>query len=115
MYREREMQLFLEEELIESMNNELESPGNNLGYGDMLLRITAQKKILREGNSEYRLQKHVSPTSNICERLFSQAKLLMSATRKNMNPDSLNKLLFIKANRNPWPYPSIIQKILNKR
>ena len=55
MYREREMQLFLEEELIESMNNELESPGNNLGYGDMLLRITAQRKILREGNSEYRL------------------------------------------------------------
>ena len=59
--------------------------------------------------------KHVSPTSNICERLFSRAKLIMSATRKNMNPDSLNMLLFLRANRHLWPNPSIIQKILNDR
>ena len=58
---------------------------------------------------------HVSPTSNICERLFREAKLIMSATRKNMNPDSLNMLLFLKANRRPWPKPSMIQKILNDR
>ena len=56
---------------------------------------------------------HVSPTSNICERLFREAKLIMSATRKNMNPDSLNMLLFLKANRRLWPKPSMIQKILN--
>ena len=33
----------------------------------------------------------------------------MSATRKNMNADSLNMLLFLKANKH------IIQKILNER
>ena len=59
--------------------------------------------------------KHVSPTSNICERLFSRAKLIMSATRRNMNPDSLNMLLFLRANRHVWPNPSIIQKILHDR
>ena len=59
--------------------------------------------------------KHVSPTSNICERLFSRAKLIMSATRKNMNPDTLNMLLFLRANRHLWTNPSIIQKILNDR
>ena len=32
-----------------------------------------------------------------------------------MNPDSLNMLLFLKANRKLWFNPSIIQRILNKR
>ena len=96
-------------------NNEPESPGNDLGYADQLLRNTAQRKILREGNSEYRPLEHVSPTSNICERLFCRAKLLISATRKKMNPDSLNMLLFLKANRKLWLNSTIIQKILNER
>ena len=95
--------------------NEPGSPANDLGYADQILRGSAQKKRSREDESEYRSVKHVSPTSNICERLFSQAKLIMSATRKNMSPDSLNMLLFLKANRHLWPKPSIIQKILNDR
>ena len=32
-----------------------------------------------------------------------------------MNPDSLNMLLFLKANRKLWSNPSIIQRILNER
>ena len=59
--------------------------------------------------------KHVSPTSNIWARFFRRAKLIISATRKNMNPSSLNMLLFLKANRHLWPKPSTIQKILNER
>ena len=83
---------------------------------DMLTNyLETPKKRLREDNSEYRPLKHVSPTSNICERLFSRAKLLMSATRKKMNPDSLNMLLFLKANRKLWLNSTIIQNILNER
>ena len=32
-----------------------------------------------------------------------------------MNPDSLNMLLFLKANRKLWLNSTIIQKILNER
>ena len=39
----------------------------------------------------------------------------MTATRKKMNPDSLNMLLFLKANRKLWLNSTIIQKILNER
>jgi hypothetical protein len=37
----------------------------------------------------------------------------MSALRKKMHPDSLNTLLFLKANRHLWSNASIIHKILN--
>ena len=95
--------------------NEPDCPDNDLGYADQILRASAQKKRAREEDTEYRSVKHVSPISNICERLFSRANITISATRKNMDPDSLNMLLFLKANRKLWPNPSIIQKILNDR
>ena len=39
----------------------------------------------------------------------------MSETRKKMNPDSLNMLLFLKANRKLWLNTTVVQKILNER
>ncbi len=55
----------------------------------------------------------MSPTSNIVERLFSNAKLIMTALRKKMDPDTLNMILFLKANRELWPNAAIIQMIIN--
>ena len=36
--------------------------------------------------SKYRSMKHVSPTSNVCERLFSRAALVMRPHRRHMTP-----------------------------
>jgi len=91
------------------------SPCTELGYADQLLRNTHRNKRRREESSEYRAVKHVSPTTNICERLFSKAKLVMTALRKKMHPSSLNMILFLKANRHFWPNAFLIQKILNDR
>ena len=55
----------------------------------------------------------MSPTSNIVERLFSNAKLIMTALRKKMDPDTFNMILFLKPNRELWPNAGIIQKIIN--
>ena len=71
-----------------------------------------EKKRRRIEKSIYRSTEHVSATSNICERLFSAAKLIMTDLRKNMDPDTLNMILFLKANKNLWAEKVIIDEII---
>ena len=47
-----------------------------------------EKKRRRIEKSINRSTEHGSATSNICERLFSAAKLIMTDLRKNMDPDT---------------------------
>jgi hypothetical protein len=53
-------------------------------------------------------------TSDPCERLFSQSKILMSDRRKHMLPQTLNEILFLKDNKRFWTHPSSIQEVLLK-
>ena len=46
---------------------------------------------------------------------FGKAKHIMTPLRRKIDPDSLNMLLFLKANRKLWSNAGIIQKILNDR
>jgi hypothetical protein len=56
------------------------APAAPLSYAERLLEAGHQAKKAREDTSRYRKVSHVVATSNTCERLFSQAKLLMSST-----------------------------------
>ena len=103
---------FLKDGALEVTMN---SPVQELGYADRILQAGLQNKKARIEKSKYRPTKHVTTQSNICERLFSQAKLIMSVLRKKMDPSTLNMLLLLKANKKLWPDASIIQKILNDR
>jgi hypothetical protein len=69
-------------------------------------------KRSRVEKSKYRSTEHVSSTSNVCERLFSVAKLVMSDLRKQMDPDTLNMILFLKANKQLWADKTIIDEII---
>ncbi|KAE9360430.1 hypothetical protein PF008_g1816 [Phytophthora fragariae] len=44
----------------------------------------------------------VPPTSNICERLFSQSNLVLSDQRRALRPATLEMLVFLRANRDLW-------------
>jgi len=44
----------------------------------------------------------VPPTSNICERLFSQSKLIFTDQWRALKPATLEMLVFLRANRNLW-------------
>jgi hypothetical protein len=52
--------------------------------------------------SKYRPMQHISPTSNVCERLFSRAKLIMRPHRKMMSPYHLEMLIFLRCNKELW-------------
>jgi hypothetical protein len=70
-----------------------------------------RNKRQRLGSSLYRSTSHVSPTSNIVERLFSNAKHVASF-RKNISPYHLELILMLKVNRALWN-SSTIDEILN--
>jgi len=53
-------------------------------------------------SSRYRRFDHVSVTSNVVERLFSRAKIIMNPYRKHMDPFHLELLLFLRYNKEYW-------------
>jgi len=52
----------------------------------------------------------IPPTSNLCERLFSRAKLVFSERRQRLLPKNLEIVLFLKLNRNLWT-PFTVQEV----
>ena len=89
-----------------------EPPAQHKAYADRVLSMAQQDKRQRIDTSKYRTTIHVLPQSNLCERLFSHAKIIMSDRRKHMKPQTLNDVLLLKANRQLWG-PGLIQAILN--
>ena len=83
----------------------------DLGFADRLLASGSSRK--RTKTSAYRATQHVHPTTNVVERLFSRCKLNMTALRKKMDPDSLDMLMFLKANRELWPDARTMQHLLD--
>ena len=75
---ERAFAHFLRDGVPDSILN---SPDQELGYADRVLLAGQQEKRARLEKSKYRSAKHVTSQSNICERLFSHAKLIMSNLR----------------------------------
>ena len=87
---------------------------DDVGYAMRILYNAESNKRARIDKSKYRSTQHVTAPSNMCERLFSLAKLIMSYLRKHMDPDHLEWLLFLKANKNLWlSRPQLIQDILD--
>ena len=55
-------------------------------------------RIMRT-SSKHRSTKHVCSATNMVERLFSRAKLVMTDLRRSMYPRNLEMLMFLRANR----------------
>lgn len=90
-----------------------EETDENLSYEDELLRDVERSKQAGATN-EYRSTYHVSPTSNIVERLFSVAGIIMRPHRRQMDPWSLELLIMLRANKDMWNYGTL-QKIIDTR
>jgi len=87
-------------------------PEGTLSFFEKSQKESQSMKRSRVEKSKYRSTEHVSSTSNVCERLFSVAKLVMSDLRKHMEPDTLNMILFLKANKQLWADKTIIDEII---
>jgi hypothetical protein len=56
----------------------------------------------------------VKVDNNNCERLFSLAKLINTPVRSSMDPDTLEVFLFLKANKDLWENPKVMQEIIDQ-
>ena len=50
----------------------------------------------------------IPPTSNRCERLFSQCKLVLTPQRSSLLPANFEMIMFLRANRELWGYASLL-------
>ena len=63
---------------------------------------------------QYQPLHFIPPTSNICERFFSLAKLVYSDLRKAMKRTTLEMLLFLHLNRHLWDM-EMVQKVVRDK
>ena len=76
--------------------------GKPRNRAQMLLDEHRRKQARLLQSDKYRLTKHILPTTNIVERLFSRAKLALTDHRKSMTPRHLELLMFLRTNRSLW-------------
>lgn len=81
----------------------------SLGIRDSL----SQKRQKKQYETEYVDFSMISPTLNICERLFSNGRLILTEYRKRMTPETFEWLLFLKVNRSLWNVQMVCDVILN--
>ena len=56
----------------------------------------------RKKKNPYRSMDHISPTSNIVERLFSRCGIIMRPHRRLMDPSTLEMLVMLRFNKDLW-------------
>ena len=79
-------------------------------YTARILRLAEESK---QNKSAYRSMAHICPTSVMVERLFSDAKHIMTADRRHMDPTTLEMWLLLKNNKDLWNAETV-DGIINK-
>ncbi|EGZ05761.1 hypothetical protein PHYSODRAFT_532972 [Phytophthora sojae] len=83
--------------------------GRPQGFADQVL--SARKKQ-RTAQKKFGGVRHIPPTSNAVERLFSAAKHTLSNHRQGMLPVHFETVLFLKLNRRFWN-AGTVTKVVN--
>lgn len=91
--------------LVTGSNENTETANTNL-----LELALKKRKIIKSSYVDTTL---IPPTSNVVERLFSGARLILTDYRKSMSPYTFECLMFLKINRDLWDI-SLIAKLKNK-
>lgn len=105
---------YLKTNAVAHAEEEEEEEEEELGFADSVIAETQRAKRRRvEVVEKYVSTIHVLSQSNLCERLFSLAKLILSDRRQSMHPSTLNNLLLLKLNMERWSVKDI-QLLLNE-
>ncbi len=94
-----------------SVNENDNNPGDK-ATGLSIVQRAAQKKR-KVAKNEYVDLSYVPPTSNVVERLFSAARLVLTDYRKSMTPYTFECIMFLKINRDYWDI-DLVATIVNK-
>jgi len=95
--------------LLENADVQLISPTKPSSLAAAALK-TKKRKII---SCPYINVSQIPPTSNIVERLFSSARLVLTDYRKSMTPYTFECVMFLKFNRSYWDNV-LVSKIVGK-
>ena len=114
---------FLKDDVTTDNNNNEEASvtpddeDEEMGFADVIIESEREAKKARlECQSKYIGFDWIPPTSNVVERLFSRAKIIMTERRQRMTPRHLELLLFLRLNKWAWnvyTIDDIISKDMN--
>lgn len=96
---------------LHGMRNLQSGPNENISVNTNIVELALKKRKLNI--SSYVDTTFIPPTSNVVERLFSGARLILTDYRKSMTPYTFECVMFLKMNRDLWDI-SLIAKLKNK-
>ncbi|KAE9215276.1 hypothetical protein PF004_g14804 [Phytophthora fragariae] len=86
-----------------SPSSEAQEPPPAGDFATQVLRQAKKPRRAQPTMADYvALLGAVPPTSNRCERLFSECKYVLEPHRAAMHPANFERLMFLKANRDLW-------------
>lgn len=97
------------EPFLQPNTQTLVSPTKPTSLSALALRKIKKRKFV----SEFISLEHIPPTSNIVERLFSAARLVLTDYRKSMDPYTFECLMFLKVNRSKWDI-ALVSELVGK-
>jgi hypothetical protein len=82
---------------------------------EIALAVENSKRNAARAGSGYRSTLHVSPTSNIVERLFSRSSIIMRPHRRCMDPSTCEMLIMLRCNKDMWSQKTLQDIIDTKK
>ena len=87
--------------------------GSSTCEGLTIVQRALKNKRRKVINEEYCDLTYVPPTSNIVERLFSKARLVLTDYRKSMTPYTFECVMFLKMNQEYWDLDVVANMVGN--
>ncbi|GMF80945.1 unnamed protein product [Phytophthora fragariaefolia] len=84
-----------------------ESKNEEEDFASAVLRSRRLSAAEQKSSLYCELLKNLPPTSNRCERLFSQAKQVLTPQRASLLPMNFEMLVFLRANRTYWDVTTV--------
>ncbi|KAG6617161.1 uncharacterized protein IUM83_04768 [Phytophthora cinnamomi] len=79
------------------------------GFANQILRRAKKPRTSQRRAVDYvPLLGAISPTSNRCERLFSECKYVLESHRASMRSATFERLMFLKPNRELWNASTLV-------
>jgi hypothetical protein len=89
----------------------IQADGEQLSIAEKALQARKRRKLEHRQAARFQDLSFIQPTSNIVERLFSKARLILTDYRKSMSPYTFECLIFLGNNRDLWDMSTVANVI----
>ncbi|KAG6968023.1 hypothetical protein JG688_00006014 [Phytophthora aleatoria] len=97
------------EDFVVEPNDLTPAPRARENFASTVLRQAKKQRCASRIATQYdELLYLVPPTSNACERLFSECKLVLTLLRSSTLPANFERMMFLRANSDMWTSATLL-------